>query len=286
MEDQELDTGYAEFMTAFDDDFGNQTEVADEDGEDAGVDTGSDNEEPETGGAEEPADSRQDAPEGAEEAPADPAPATEETFTLKVNHEERSYSREEMIALAQKGADYDRVRERLNSQQEAMDLLTELAKDSGTDMDGLLDSLRLSRLKKQGLSEDVAKERLAREKLERENAALKAAKTADAAPEETPKEKAHRELADFQKAYPDVPLTDQLYEKLKPDIVNGGFSMIDAYRRLKDKEQSQRIAELEQQLAAQKQNKANRAGSPGSQKDSGGRRAGGDHTDFEKALFG
>ncbi|MBQ3215568.1 MAG: hypothetical protein IJB11_05565 [Oscillospiraceae bacterium] len=285
MEDQELDAGYAEFMAAFDDDFGNQTEVEDEGtqdtGEDVGTDTGDNKEQPD-GGEDAPAE--QDAPPDTETPEGEDAPAAEETFTLKINKEERTCTREEVISLAQKGADYDRIKGRLSEQQATMDLLADFAKESGTDIPGLLDNLRLNLLKKQGLSEDVAKERLAREKLERENAALKASATPEATAEETPKEKAQREIADFQKAFPDVPLTDQLYEKLKSDIVNGGFSMTDAYRRMKDREQADRIKELEAQLAAEKQNNANRAASPGSQKDSGGRRKKDDFDDFMRAL--
>lgn len=279
MENQELDTGFEEFMSAFDDDFGNQTENRQEDGqEEQPVGDSVQQETP-----EENAEAPEEAQENSErQNPEAPAAAEPETFTLKVNHEERTYTREEMISLAQKGADYDRVRDRLNGQQETMDLLTDIAKQSDTDLPGLLDTLRLNLLKKQGLSEDAAKERLAREKVERENAALKAANAKPEA-EETPKEKARREVAEFQKAFPEVQLTDQLTERLKEDIMKG-FSMTEAYRRLRDKEQIERIKELEQQLAAQKQNDANRRSSPGSQKDSGGRHKHDDFDDFMKAL--
>jgi hypothetical protein len=51
-------------------------------------------------------------------------------------------------------------------------------------------------------------------------------------------------------------------------------------------EKENRIAELEKQLAAEKKNKENRAASPGSQKDTGGRRTASDDAIFERALFG
>lgn len=287
MDNQEMDTGYTEFMEAFDEDFSNQTEFDDEGEQGAGEETGGDGGNPDEGNQPDEDGRSVESKEGSqpEESGAEqPSPAaTEEIFTLKINKEERTCTREEVISLAQKGADYDRVRDRLNSQQETMDLLTEIAKQSDTDIPGLLDTLRLNLLKKQGISEDVAKERLAREKLERENAALKAAKAPQPSPEETPKEKARREVAEFQKAFPDVSMTDELSEKLKPDIIKG-FSMLDAYRRMKDREQQERIKELEAQLAAKKQNSANRTGSPGSQKDSGGRRTKSDFDDFMRAL--
>jgi len=280
--EENQDIGFDEFMSAFDEDLDYQNETPEE-STDTDTGTDADNGDTAADGSDDGADT--DQPDA--EEPSDnqnQQPADGETFTIKVNKEERTCTREEVISLAQKGADYDRIKGRLSEQQATMDLLADFAKESGTDIPGLLDNLRLNLLKKQGLSEDVAKERLAREKLERENAALKASATPEATAEETPKEKAQREIADFQKAFPDVPLTDQLYEKLKSDIVNGGFSMTDAYRRMKDREQADRIKELEAQLAAEKQNNANRAASPGSQKDSGGRRKKDDFDDFMRAL--
>ena len=285
MEDQELDAGYAEFMAAFDDDFGNQTEVEDEGaqatGEDVGTDTGDKEEQPDGG---EGAPAEQDTPPDTETPEGEDAPAAEETFTLKINKEERTCTREEVISLAQKGADYDRIKGKLAEQQGTVDLLAEFAKESNTDIPSLLDSMWLNLWKKQGLSDDAAKERLERRKLEREIASMKAAKVSEPAHQETAKEKAQRELADFQKAFPEVAVTDELYGKLKQDIIQGGFSMTDAYRRMKDREQGARIKELEAQLAAKKQNSSNRAGSPGSQKDSGGRRTKSDFDDFMRAL--
>lgn len=287
MEDQELDTGFADFMAGLDEDYGNQTDPVETDTPDSGAETDID-EQPDGGdaGTQEGDDSQQQPAEepGEAENPETPAAEpTEETFTIKVNKEERTCTRDEMISLAQKGADYDRIREKLNGQQEAMDLLAEMAKDGGTDIPGLLDSFRLDLLKKQGLSEDVAKERLARQKLEKENAALKAEKSAAAPKAETAKERAQRELADFRKVYPKVDLTEDLMAKLMPDIKNG-VSMTEAYRNFETAEKDARIAELELQLSAQKQNAANHTSSPGSQKDSGGRRTKSDFDDFMRAL--
>ena len=45
-----------------------------------------------------------------------------------------------------------------------------------------------------------------------------------------------------------------------------------------------KIAELQRQLEAEKQNKANRAASPGSQKDSGGKRSKSEFDDFMDAF--
>lgn len=269
------DTGYDEFMSALEGD-GYQTEPSQEVEEEA----------PEVGTQEEAPDA-QEAPTPTEpekevepEQPPQDAPAQPETFTLKVNKEERQVSREEIVALAQKGADYDRVKEQLSKQQDAMDVLAALAKEAKTDIPALLDSFRVGMLKKQGLSEETAKERLAREKAEQENARLKARQQP---PAEDTKERARRELAQFREAYPKVELTEELVKKLSPDV-QSGKSLTEAYRDLEAAEKDARIAQLERELAAEKQNKINQTSSPGSQKDSGGRQAKSDFDDFMRAL--
>ena len=55
---------------------------------------------------------------------------------------------------------------------------------------------------------------------------------------------------------------------------------------LEKAEADAKIKDLEQKLAAQIQNDKNKKKSPGSQKDSGGRRTRSDYEEFEKALFG
>lgn len=269
------DTGYDEFMSALEGD-GYQTEPSQEVEEEA-PEVGTQQEAPDTQEAPTPTEPEK---EVEPEQPPQDTPAQPETFTLKVNKEERVCSRDEVIELAQKGADYDRVKEQLSKQQDAMDVLAALAKEAKTDIPGLLDSFRITMLKKQGLSDDAAKERLGREKAERENAALKAAQKPQ---EETAQERARRELAQFREVYPKVELTEELVKKLMPDV-HGGKTITEAYRAMEAAEKDAKIAELERQLAAEKQNKANRVSSPGSQKDSGGRQSKSDFDDFMKAL--
>jgi hypothetical protein len=289
------DVGFEEFMSGFDAGPDYQDEAAEEI-VDVDTETETDGSAPaEDGDAE--ADTDQlpaDAPTVAQEQPN----AEGDTFTLKVNKEERTCTREEVISLAQKGADYDRVKDqltesrqaaadlqgKLDEQQEAMDVLSEVAKDAGVAIPALLDNLRMGLLKKQGLSDDAAKERLARLKTEKENAQLKAAqKPTEKGGEEDSAQRVRRELSDFRSNFPNVELTDALLEKLMPDVA-AGKSLTDAYRGYETSQKDDRIAELERQLAAEKQNKENRASSPGSQKDSGGRRTKDDFDDFMRAF--
>lgn len=287
------DTEFNDFMAELEDGFGNQTET--ETGEQPAA---------EDAPAEQPAAADEAGEEGekgdgdGDAAAGEPAKASDaESFTLKVNKEERTYTREEVISLAQKGADYDRVKDqlatsrqtttelqtKLDSQQEAMEVLSDLAKDTGVDIPALLDNLRIGLLKKRdGLSEDAARERLLRIKAEKENETLKAAaKPAEQA--EDGKQKAQRDLAQFRKDFPNVELTQELMDKLLPGVQEG-YSLTDSYRQYDAQQKDARIAELERQLAAEKQNKENRVSSPGSQKDSGGKRTKDDFNDFMTAF--
>ena len=89
----------------------------------------------------------------------------------------------------------------------------------------------------------------------------------------------------FNREYPGVSLTEELVNKLVPDIQNG-MSLSAAYRKLEKAQDAEKIADLERQLSAKVQNEKNRKNSPGSQKDSGGS---GKHSDidvFRSVLFG
>ena len=292
---------FNDFAEAFDDAADYQTDSAEETAAEEGLTEASDDVEvtkEEDTGAEnteegEPGNQTEEPNEEESKSTGNQSP---ETFTLKVNKEEKTYSREEVISLAQKGADYDRVKEqltqsrqtaqelqdKLDSQADAMTVLAELAKESGVEIPAMLRELRLGLLKKQGLSEDAANERLLRLDAERENAALKAA-AEEAQALETSSQRAERELGEFREAYPDVELTKDLLDELMSDV-QGGMSLTKAYQKREAAKKDAQIAELQRQLDAEKQNKENLSASPGSQKDSGGKRSKSDFDDFLEAF--
>lgn len=288
------ETELNEFMSAFDEDFDNQTET--------------DKEEPETD--EQPDDQDVSAEENKEETDRDgeqkgdaaadeKAKANSEIFTLKVNKEERTYNREEVISLAQKGADYDRVKDQLAASRQTesdlrtqlaqqkvqLDILAKVAKASNLKVSDLLDNLQIGMLQKsENISADVAKERLLRMKAEDEAKALKESAQA-AGKESTGKEKAQQDVADFRKNYPNVELSQELMDALLPSVEQGK-SLTESYREYTDKQKDDQIAQLKAELEAEKQNKVNRASSPGSQKDTGGKHTKDEYEDFMKAFGG
>lgn len=246
-------------------------------------------------------DSEEDDADGDEEDEGGNTDA-DKTFTIKVNKEERKVSLEEMTALAQKGADYDRVKEQntkhqqtiadlqsklegVSAQQNALDILGTIAQRSNLSLDQLAESLYINFRKTAGASEAVAREELKSAKLEKELNSYKAKQTQQQEQETDAEARAQRDIEQFGRDYPDVELSEELVDKLVPDIQNG-MSLSAAYRKYEKAQDAAKIADLERKLAAKEQNDKNKKRSPGSQKDSGGRKSKSDYDEFERALFG
>lgn len=279
------------------DDESNDSDLDDSDLEDDSDDEDSEDEEADT---KDP-DQTETTEEIAEEEKTETTDSGQ-TFTLKVNKEEKQVTLEEMTALAQKGADYDRVKENYtksqqtiqdlqakldegNKHQGVMDILDIVASKSNMTLEELAESLYYGVRASAGISAETAKEELKSAKLEKELNGIKAQKETAKQEEDTAATRAQRELDAFKENYPDVALTDELISKLNDDLKKG-VSLSAAYRNYERSQSEAKIKNLEQQLAAKKQNDKNKNRSPGSQKDSGGRRSRSDYEEFEKALFG
>ena len=158
-----------------------------------------------------------------------------------------------------------------------------IADESKIPMEQLGEQLYMNFRKSGGSSDAEAASALENAKLKRENAQLKAAKAQEASNKDDSKARAQREIAEFHKEFPGVELTKELCDKLMGDV-QGGATLTNAYRKMVAAEKDAQIAELQRQLAAEKQNKKNRVSSPGSQKDSGGKRQKSEFDDFLSAF--
>ena len=304
------DFGFEEFESElFGDDYQTDDETAADDSTEAKEDSSGDTDHEAEKGSESGENSEDENTDDSEEDGAEEdteadsnSSDTAQTFKLKVNKEERTVTLEEMTTLAQKGADYDRVKEQnaqrqqtiesLQSQlneatkhQGTLDILGMIAEKSGSTLDELAESLYVNFRKSSGASEDAAHEELKNVKLEKELNAFKNQKAKPQEKSEDGETRAKRDLEEFSKEYPGVELTKEMVGKLIPDI-NSGLTLVAAYRKYEIAQYAAKIAELERKLAATAQNAKNKKSSPGSQKDSGGRRAKTDYEEFERALFG
>lgn len=212
----------------------------------------------------------------------------EQMFELKVNKETRRVTLEQLRDLAQKGADYDRVKEKAqdsdrvkaenqelvkfrDENKPVLDTIARLASEAKVTPADFVRKLRMNLLKAGGMSEEAAVERVGREDAEAEaNRLRSAAESADVS-----KSKAARDLEEFRQKYPGVTFTKEDLDALSPDFQNG-MSLTEAYQKRQaealEKENrslSQQLAELKEKLAAADKNARNRSNTPGSAKDSG-----------------
>lgn len=287
------DEGFADFEAAFLGEDGNQTDDATETTEEVTEDAADGAEEqPDEAETDEAGNEESSEEEGAETPPA----AQEDSFTIRVNKEDRVVNREEMFSLAQKGADYDRVKgqvaerdktiseltAQIEGNKDSLDTLAMISESVGKPIPELLETLHVSLLMKNGQTEAEAKANIRAIKAERQVNAAKATHQKQAEKHD-PKARAEKELADFHSRFPGVELTEALCRELTEDV-RKGLSIADAYQKREMARKDAEIAELKKQMAADQQNKKNKAKAVGSQKDSGGRRSKSSEDDFFAAF--
>lgn len=101
------------------------------------------------------------------------------------------------------------------------------------------------------------------------------------------RDRAGREIREFQSRYPDVTLTRQVLQELAADVVGENpMTLTQAYQKWQVAQKEREIAELKTRLAAQQQNRENRAASPSAQTDSGAPRPAGALEEFLAGYTG
>lgn len=296
MENEGMD--FEEFFSAYDapgEDDGNQTDPETEETE-TGESAQEAEESPETGEtpSEESTPEQEKKPdEGNPEAAPEP-----QKFTIKVNKGTREVELPEMTELAQKGADYDRVKGQLETsrtneanlqktvdeQSPIMEVLQLAAKDAGVDVAELVDSIHVGLLKGKGMTEAEARAEIRAAKAEKAVNDLKNKPAQEEKPEtDSNQERAKREIAEFQTAFPGVQLNQETLDKLAPDVQNG-MTLTSAYLKMENARLTAELAEQKRALEAEKQNQKNRRQAAPGQNDSGGGREKDAFEDFFTAF--
>lgn len=215
-----------------------------------------------------------------EEKPTEPQTETEEkaeadhSFKLKYMDEEKEVSREEIIPLAQKGMDYDRIRgkldeerQRANANAEAAEFIATLAKEAGmSSADFMQQALAGNLAKRENISVEEARRRLDLDRREKALAAKEKAaeaKATETKAQDARREKVRAEVAEFAKAYPNVDvrsIPNEVYQQAS----KLGLGLTAAYAMY----EAQRAKAA---LEAEKQNAKNKERSVGSSSTSGKR---------------
>lgn len=228
-----------------------------------GEDSGAAEQEPE---ADQPKDTGAEEPTG-DEPNTDEQPDTDQ-YELKHLDEVRTVGREEVIALAQKGMDYDRIRAKLDEREgkeaEAYAFLDTLAKEQGVSVEDFMDSTKASlRAKRDGLDYNAALQSV---RMERREAALaeRERKLTEAQTKKTEQDEADKrrtqDIADFRAAFPDVD-GKSIPKEVWADV-SRGMTLLNAYTKYDN-------ARIRAELDAEKQAAENAKKSAGSRSESG-----------------
>lgn len=241
--------------------------------------TAEDGQEIQTDGADQPRE-EQPAQEDPAQAPGDAAKEEAakadqpEVFVLKHLGEEKTVSREEAVALAQKGMDYDRIRterdELRQYRQEAdpaLGLVRGYAERSGMSVPEYIDHCRKQELIAQGVNEQTAAAQVAVEKQQAElraqsvEAEARQQREAEQSRQIREREEARqRDIAAFLETFPEVK-ADSIPKEVW-EMVAKGQRLVSAYTLHQNRQ-------LQAELAAERQNKRAAAINTGSRSTAG-----------------
>lgn len=221
--------------------------------------------------AAQPSADRQDGQQGAQEQDVEQPGADQpgDLFTIKNRDETRQVTREELIAMAQKGWDYDTVRQERDQLRQyrqdadpALALVKTFAERSNMDVPAYLDWIRKQELMAGGMTEEAAQEKVGMEKeraaLDAQKAELDAAQARKESAERQVQEQAEARKKDIEQFFAIYPGVDpNAIPKEVWEAVQKGDSLTNAYTMHENRR-------LTAELAAERQNKANQAKAPGS----------------------
>ena len=233
---------------------------------------------PDGGAAETAAEADAEAQTETTEQKAD---APEKTWTLRHMDETKNVGEAEMVTLAQKGMDYDRIRAKYDESKPAMEILSIFAKQKGVSVADYVSFLRTEAKKADGLSEAEARRSI---ELEDREAAVTAREAEQAAERQAAEQAnaaanaaAQRRKADideFAREYPDVARNPDAIPKEVWDAVAAGSSLTVAYAKYTAKQAREEAERTRSAAQAAQQNIKNAARSTGSMQ-SAGQNAGG-----------
>ena len=233
---------------------------------------------PDGGAAETAAEAGAEAQTETTEQKAD---APEKTWTLRHMDETKNVGEAEMVTLAQKVMDYDRIRAKYDESKPAMEILSIFAKQKGVSVADYVSFLRTEAKKADGLSEAEARRSI---ELEDREAAVTAREAEQAAERQAAEQAnaaanaaAQRRKADideFAREYPDVARNPDAIPKEVWDAVAAGSSLTVAYAKYTAKQAREEAERTRSAAQAAQQNIKNAARSTGSMQ-SAGQNAGG-----------
>lgn len=198
------------------------------------------------------------------------------SWTLNHLGESRQVNEADMVALAQKGLDYDRIRPRYDEARPVMSLFSQFAKQAGMSVGDYVAYIRAQAKQSNGMSEAEAKRAVELEDREAAVAAKEAAEAERQAAQERRSAAANdaetrrrADILEFQKTFPDVAKDPKSIPQSVWAEVNQGASLVAAYSRYAIAQARTAQKTAEQKAEAVTQNRKNADRSTGSMKTAG-----------------
>lgn len=219
------------------------------------------------------ADAAQTPSQQQEQTPPADAPRQ---WTLRHMNETRTVGEADMVTLAQKGMDYDRIRGKYDESKPVMELFGQFAKQAGMNIQDYVAYLRTQAKQATGMSEAEARRAVDLEDREAAVAVKEAAEAEQqsaaqraAAEQNSQEERRRADLLEFQQTFPDAAKDPKsIPQEVWADVRNGA-SLVSAYAKYAVSKALADKQTAEQKAAAVEQNQKNTARAAGSMKSAG-----------------
>ena len=245
-----------------------------ETGEETPVENPSESAETPEEGTEPPADADQAA--HTQQTEVETVDARPQTWELRHMGEVRQANEAEMVALAQKGMDYDRIRSQYDEFKPVMEMVNRFANQQGLNTKDYISMLRTQAKQAEGLSEADARRSVELEDREAEIAAAEAREQAkqqaaqDAAEAQQAAEaRRTADIEEFRTLFPEAAKDPQSIPKEVWAKVQSGERLTTAYTRYALSQAGQQVASARRDAASAQQNQRNAERSTGSMRSAG-----------------
>ena len=232
----------------------------------------------ETGGQTQPETTGGDAggENAQQQAETQPKADAPKMWTLRHMDEVRQVGEADMVVLAQKGLDYDRIRGKYDESKPVMELFGSFAKQAGMSIPDYVSFIRTQAKQASGMSEAEARRTVEledreaavsakeAEEAQRQNGANQAAQARAAADA-----RRNADIAEFQRLFPDAAKDPKAIPQEVWAAVRSGMSLVSAYSKYTVDQANAARQAAEQKAAASAQNQQNASRSTGSMQSAG-----------------
>ena len=208
-----------------------------------------------------------------QEKPKEDAP---KVWTLRHMDEVKQVGEADMVILAQKGMDYDRIREKYEESKPVMELFGGFAKQAGMSVQDYVARIRFQAKQAQGMSTEEAKRSI---DLEDREAAVSAKEAEEAQRQQAAAQamqaqniadaRRRADVAEFQKTFPDAAKDPKsIPAEVWADVRNGS-TLVAAYAKYAVAQANAKANAAEQRAETTSQNQKNAGRSTGSMRSAG-----------------